>query len=86
MYVVSAFRRTGGDMPNRRHFLKTVAQATAGAYIAGRGFTAAAATQTPPARRQLNIGGRRVRVIDVHNHWDMPMPAEIVKGTPFEEQ
>jgi aminocarboxymuconate-semialdehyde decarboxylase len=71
-------------MPNRRHFLRTVAQATAGAYIAGGGFTAAA-MQAPPARRQLNIGGRRVRVIDVHNHWDMPIPAEIVKGTPFEE-
>jgi aminocarboxymuconate-semialdehyde decarboxylase len=31
------------------------------------------------------IGGRRVRVVDVHNHWDMPLPADIVKGTPYEE-
>lgn len=31
------------------------------------------------------VGGRRVRVVDVHNHWDMPLPADLVKGTPFEQ-
>ena len=66
-------------MPNRRQFLTTVAGAAAGACLAGRGLAAQA------QRRQVAIGGRRVRVIDVHNHWDMPIPAEIVKGTPFEE-
>ena len=65
-------------MPNRRRFLTTVAGAAAGACLAGHGLTA-------QGRRQVTIGGRRVRVIDVHNHWDMPIPAEIVKGTPFEE-
>jgi aminocarboxymuconate-semialdehyde decarboxylase len=38
-----------------------------------------------PARRQVTIAGKRVKVIDVHHHWDMPIPAEIVKGTPYEE-
>src|SRR5687768_8776482 len=68
-------------MPNRRHFVKTVAGAAAGLYAMGRGLSA----QTP-ARRQVMIGGRRVRVVDVHNHWDMPLPASIVKGTPYEER
>ena len=62
-------------MANRRHFLKTAA-------LAAAGFTLAEA-QT---RRQITIGGRRVRVVDVHNHWDMPLPAAIVKGTPYEER
>ena len=76
-------------MPNRREFFKTVGGATAGMYVAGRGFTASAlapAVQAPPARRQVMIGGRRVRVVDVHCHWDMPIPASVVKGTPFEER
>ena len=66
-------------MPNRREFFKTAA----GAFVLGRHGVAA---QAPPARRQVTIGGRRVKVIDVHNHWDMPLPAAIVKGTPFEER
>ena len=71
-------------MPNRRQFFKTVASATAGVYVAGHSFTASALQA--PARRQAMIGGRRVRVVDVHCHWDMPVPASIVKGTPFEER
>src|SRR5688500_19747720 len=66
---------------NRRHFVKSVAGAAAGLYAMRRGLSA----QTP-ARRQVMIGGRRVRVIDVHNHWDMPLPAAIVKGTPYEDR
>ena len=68
---------------HRRQFFKTVAGATAGMYVAGRGG-AASAWQASAPRRQAMIGGRRVRVIDVHTHWDMPVPASIVKGTPFE--
>ena len=67
-------------MPSRRHFLTSVACATAGLYAAGQG-AAALSAQAQPARRQVSIGGRRVRVVDVHNHWDMPLPADIVKGT-----
>ncbi|MSO81941.1 MAG: amidohydrolase [Acidobacteria bacterium] len=70
-------------MPNRRDFFKRVAGATAGAYVVGRGGDADA--QAPAARRQAMIGGRRVRVVDVHAHCDMPLGA-IVKGTPFENQ
>jgi aminocarboxymuconate-semialdehyde decarboxylase len=34
-------------------------------------------------RRQVMVGGRRVRVIDVHAHCVVPGVAEIVKGTPL---
>ena len=71
-------------MPNRRHFFKTAAGAAAGAFLLGRNALGA---QAPAAgvRRQVTIGGKRVRVVDVHHHWDMPLPLEIVKGTPYEE-
>jgi aminocarboxymuconate-semialdehyde decarboxylase len=65
-------------MASRRQFFKSVLGAAAGACLAGPGLAA-------QARRQVTIGGRRVRVIDVHNHWDMPIPASIVKGTKYEE-
>jgi len=70
-------------MQNRRQFFKTAAAAAAGAVVLGRGALEA---QAPTARRQVMIGGKRVRVVDVHHHWDMPLPAEIVKGTPYEER
>ena len=71
-------------MANRRQFFKTLAGATAGMYVMARGGASAAA-QAPPARRQVMVGGRRVRVVDIHQHWDMPLPADLVKGTPFEQ-
>jgi aminocarboxymuconate-semialdehyde decarboxylase len=48
----------------------------------GRGGHAGAQA---PARRQVSIAGRRVRVVDVHAHCDMPL-GDVVKGTPFENQ
>jgi aminocarboxymuconate-semialdehyde decarboxylase len=44
--------------------------------------TAAAAFQAQPARRQVSVGGRRVRVIDVHAHCVIPVE-DIVTGTPL---
>jgi len=66
---------------NRRDFFKTVAGAAAGIYVAGRG--SASAIQAP-ARRQVMVGGRRVRVVDIHAHAAVPLDA--VKGTPFERE
>ena len=75
-------------MANRRHFFKTVAGAAAGIYVAGRGAAGAAAPalQTPAARRQVMVGGRRVRVVDIHAHCAVPEVEAVVKGTPFERQ
>lgn len=71
-------------MASRRTFFKSIAGAAAGAYVIGRGGAATLA-QAPPARRQVSIGGRRARVIDVHAHTTIPL-GDVVKGTPFEKQ
>ncbi|MBI3047309.1 MAG: amidohydrolase family protein, partial [Acidobacteria bacterium] len=70
-------------MPNRRDFFKRVAAGAAGAYLVGRDGGPARAQA--PARRQVSIGGRRIRVIDVHAHTTIPL-GDVVKGTPFEKQ
>jgi aminocarboxymuconate-semialdehyde decarboxylase len=70
-------------MPNRRDFFRSVGGATAGLYVVGRGRPGEA--QAPAARRQVSIAGRRVRVVDVHAHTDIPL-GDVVKGTPFEKQ
>jgi aminocarboxymuconate-semialdehyde decarboxylase len=58
-------------MPNRRDFCKTAA-----AVMAGMLFQAPA-----PKRREVMIGNRRVKVIDVHGHFVIPEEIELVKGT-----
>ena len=72
-------------MPNRRDFFKTVASAAAGTYITGRGFVNAgvAAAQGPTVRRQVTIGGKRIKVVDVHSHATVSAVADVVKDTPF---
>jgi len=71
-------------VPNRRDFVRTVVAGAVGTYVMSRGGTdtAAAAFQAQPARRQVMVGGRRLRVIDVHAHCVIPVE-EIVKGTPL---
>jgi len=60
-------------MPNRRDFCKTVAAAMAGIYF-----------QAPAVkRREVSIGNRRVKVIDVHGHFVVPEELDVVKGTPL---
>jgi aminocarboxymuconate-semialdehyde decarboxylase len=71
-------------MRNRREFFRLTAGAAAGAAVMGSGFLGAAQL-FGQARRQVSIGGKRIRVIDVHAHCEMPLGA-VVKGTPFESQ
>ena len=74
-------------MPNRRHFVKTAVGAAAGTFVLGRGLSGAAVLLQAPAagtRRQVSIGGKRIKVIDVHGHCAIPVP-EIVKGTRYEK-
>src|SRR5688572_1185239 len=83
MVAARAFTARGPwrtHMNSRRDFFKTVAGATAGAYAMGRGLSAQA-----PARRQVSIAGKRVRVVDVHAHGTVPI-MQAVKGTPYEKQ
>jgi len=70
-------------LTNRRHFLRTVAGTVAGGCVMGLDLVDGA-TQSSAARRQVTIGNRRIRVVDIHAHWEMALP-EIVKGTPLEK-
>jgi aminocarboxymuconate-semialdehyde decarboxylase len=77
--------------------LKRVGGATAGAFAGGalldaqgrggrgRGGQAPAPTG-PVERRQVMIGGRRVRVIDIHAHATVAEVEPVLKGTPYEQQ
>ena len=58
-----------------------VAGAAAGMYAFGR--TGERSGAGAAARRQVSIGGKRIRVIDVHAHCVIPEVAEVVKATPF---
>ncbi|NOT25700.1 MAG: amidohydrolase family protein [Acidobacteria bacterium] len=70
-------------MTNRRQFLRRVAGTMAGGCAMGLDLVDGA-TQAPSARRQVTIGNRRIRVVDMHAHWEMALP-EIVKGTAIEK-
>ena len=72
-------------MPNRREFFRTVAGAAAGLVVTGgsAGAGLPAFQTTPAKRREVFVGSRRVKVIDVHCHCIIPEAAEVVKGTPL---
>lgn len=82
-------------MPNRRDFFKTVAGATAGMFATSRGLVTAdalspqgrgrqaQAAAAPGKRKEVFVGGRRVKVVDVHAHCTVPEVAEVVKNTPL---
>jgi aminocarboxymuconate-semialdehyde decarboxylase len=70
-------------MTNRRDFLKTLAAATAGTTLSGwtGGASAFAAAQAPAKRREVLVGGKRAKVVDVHAHCFFPEVADLVKDT-----
>jgi aminocarboxymuconate-semialdehyde decarboxylase len=71
-------------MLTRRRFFKDVASGTAGlVLLRGDGANSAAQPQQTPsaARRQVLVGGRRVKVVDVHAHCAIPEIADVVRGT-----
>ena len=85
-------------MPNRRDFMKGVMGATAAVLATGRGFLDAATQQgqgrgqgqgqrpsadTPVAHRDVRVGGKRVKVVDIHAHATFPEVAELVKDGPL---
>ena len=61
---------------NRRNFLKTAGQLTAGSMLMSAGIEAF--TQT---RKEVRVGGRRVTVVDIHNHCDFLEVAPLIEGT-----
>ena len=40
-----------------------------------------AATQAPPPRREVSIGNRRIKVIDIHGHFIAPEELDVIKDT-----
>ena len=67
-------------MANRRDFFKTVAGAAAGAYALGHANAAQA------QRRQVSVGGKRVRVIDIHAHATVPEVDPVLAGSEWAKQ
>jgi aminocarboxymuconate-semialdehyde decarboxylase len=78
-------------MPSRRFFIKTVTGAAAGMFAIGRGFVFAQArgggqapqAAAPVTRRVVQVGGRRVRVVDIHAHATVAEVRAIVANTAF---
>ena len=74
-------------MHNRRAFLKHVAGAAAGVVVArtgvARAFTPMQIGAAPGKRREVVIGGRRVKTVDVHAHTFVPEVWDLVKDTPL---
>jgi aminocarboxymuconate-semialdehyde decarboxylase len=86
-------------MINRRRFVGSLSGAVTGALVAGsvvgRGMPAAgqstaaqsAAPQSTgsgaPARREVRVGGKRVKVVDIHAHATVPEVADLVKDSPL---
>jgi aminocarboxymuconate-semialdehyde decarboxylase len=72
-------------MRNRREFIKGLG--LAGAVAAG-GALVDVAAQTPKSggsatRREVKVGGKRVKVVDVHAHAIFPEVADLLKDTPL---
>jgi aminocarboxymuconate-semialdehyde decarboxylase len=71
-------------MRDRRNFLKTVAGATTGMLLTGNAFADPAlqgGAAAPGKRREVFIGGRRVKVVDVHAHCQIPEVWDLIKDT-----
>jgi aminocarboxymuconate-semialdehyde decarboxylase len=64
-------------MRSRREFLQSVAGGAAAAF-----FAELAIAQTAN-RREVRVGGKRVKVVDIHGHASIPDVAEVVKDTPL---
>ena len=84
--VKKSIRET--TMPNRRDFLRNLAGATAGMLVGGRGranagFRSLQIGAPPGKRREVSIGGRRVKTVDVHAHCFVPEVWDLVKDTPL---
>ena len=70
-------------MPNRRKFLQNAASAMVGFLCTGRRLAAHPPPQAGRAagRRQVMVGGRRVKVIDFHSHCVLPGVMELLGRT-----
>src|SRR5262245_1150667 len=72
-------------MPSRREFLRYAGGATAGLLISDVATSRAAAGQTGGSsqRREIAVGGKRIRTIDAHTHCFVGAAYPIVKDLPW---
>jgi aminocarboxymuconate-semialdehyde decarboxylase len=77
-------------MRNRREFIKNLVGATAGVLVmhnelvSAQGRGAAAGPPTGPVQRRIvQVGGRRVRVVDIHAHATVSEVGPLIAGTEF---
>jgi aminocarboxymuconate-semialdehyde decarboxylase len=69
-------------MPNRRTFVTTIAGAAAGVFATRAGIADAQTSPAAPAkRREVFVGRRRVKVVDVHGHFVEPSEMDVIKDT-----
>lgn len=74
-------------MRSRREFLTSVAGAATGMLLTRNSLAAPAlqGAQTAPAaptkRREVSIGGKRIKVVDVHAHCQIPEVWDVIKDT-----
>ncbi|HEY5624429.1 MAG TPA: amidohydrolase family protein [Gammaproteobacteria bacterium] len=63
-------------MRNRRAFLKALGGVTAGMCLGGAAFS--------QGRKEVMIGGRRIKTVDIHYHAHIPAVMDVIRGTEFE--
>ena len=74
-------------MATRREFLRNAVGASAGMLLLGRGVNSAAEQSAQDGkRREVMVGKRRVKTVDVHAHVSVPEATELLKGTPLERR
>src|SRR5579872_2965901 len=75
-------------MPDRREFLRHAAGASAGVFCTACGLQHASAqdagAQGTGKRREVSVGGLRIKTIDVHCHCTVADVLDLVKGTAME--
>jgi predicted TIM-barrel fold metal-dependent hydrolase len=79
-------------MANRREFIKQVACASAGVVFTGCDICDAIAAARPAQagsgkkHKEVRVGNRRVKTVDVHCHVSVPEATELLKGTKIERR
>ena len=77
-------------MSNRRDFLKDVACASAAIFLSRADLVRAAGPLAQSGgdakRRQIIVGGRRVKTVDLHCHATVPEAVDLLKGTSLERR
>ena len=66
-------------MRNRRYFIKGLTAGLAGAYALAQTPDSGA----PATRREVRVGAKRVKVVDVHGHANIAEVADVVKDGPL---